>query len=68
MTITYCMTVKEMKQVLKNKKDNEILDFDIYIDEDYPETSELSVICRNLDTKERKPIIDMNDGMVYLYK
>lgn len=66
MTIGYSMTVKEMKELLKDKKDNEILDFDIYVG--YYDEVEMSVFCRNLDTKKEKHIIEMSDGMVHLYK
>lgn len=63
---TYSMTVRELKELLEDKKDNDILDFDIYVG-CYDEV-EVSVYCRNLDTKDEKHIIEMSDGMVHLYK
>ena len=48
----YSITVKEIKEVLKNKKDNQILDFDIdvFMGNNVDKIS-VDVYCRDLDTK-----------------
>ena len=69
METTYCMTVKEMREVLANKKDDEILDFDIDIyNGQFIDEISISVYCRSLDAKDYNHIIEMSDGMVHLYK
>ena len=65
----YSITVKEIKEVLKNKKYNQILDFDIdvFMGNNVDKIS-VDVYCRDLDTKEEKLLIKMHDDRVDISK